>query len=268
MATRKKTKKPTPKKRKISHLRKPEELGLEAWQVALRKQFATVQKFKLKNIGVEPIFSEFEVTNPETKRGYRLAIRGMGLGVNYCSCPDFAVNTLGTCKHIEFTLGRLSRRRGGKTALAKGFTPTYSEFFLRYGARREAVFRPGTQCPESILKSARRFFGPDGVFREETSGQFHTFLAKVVGEHEVRCYDDALAFVSQIRDREELIRRIDEAFPNGAGDKGTKSLIKARLYPYQCEGALFAAKAGRCLIALVTSIPSMPGIFRSVKTKS
>ena len=253
MVTRKKAKKPTPKKRKISRLRKPEELSLEAWQVALRKQFAAVQKFKLKNIGAEPVFSEFEVTNPETKRTYRVAVRGMGLGENYCSCPDFAINTLGTCKHIEFALGRLRRRRGGgKAAFAKGFQPEYSEVFLRYGARREVVFRPGTKCPESLRESARRFFTPDGMFREDTCSQFHTFLAKAADEHdghEVRCYDDALAFVSQIRDRAELIRRIDAAFPKGAGDKGIKSLLKARLYPYQCEGALFAARAGRCLIA-------------------
>jgi len=252
MATRKKAKKPTPKKRKISRLRKPEELGLEAWQVALRKQFAAVQKFKLKNIGAEPVFSEFEVTNPETKRTYRVAIRGMDLGVNYCSCPDFAVNTLGTCKHIEFTLGRLGRRRGGKKAFANGFQPTYSEVFLRYGAKREVVFRPGTKCPESLRNSARLFFAPDGVFREETCSRFHTFLATAADEHnghEVRCYDDALGFASQIRDRAELIRRIDEAFPKGAADKGLESLLKTRLYAYQCEGALFAAKAGRCLIA-------------------
>jgi superfamily II DNA or RNA helicase len=252
MAARKKAKKTTPKKRKISRLRKPEELSLEAWQVALRKQFAAAKKFRLKNIGEEPVFSEFQVTNPETKGAYRVAIRGQGLGVNYCSCPDFATNTLGTCKHIEFTLRRLSRRRGGKAALAKGFQATYSEVFLRYGAKREVIFRPGAQCPESLRKSARRFFTPEGVFREETSKRFHTFLAKAAAQpegHEVRCYDDALAFVSHIRDREELIRRIDAAFPKGNKDKGIRSLLKTRLYPYQCEGALFAAKAARCLIA-------------------
>jgi len=252
MATCKKTKKQTSKKRKLSRLRKPEELSLEAWQVALRRQFAAEQKFRLRNIGAEPVFSEFHVTNPETKRTCRVAVRGEGLGVNYCSCPDFAINTLGTCKHIEFALRRLRRRRGGKAAFAEGFRPTYSEVFLQYGAKREVVFRPGTQCPESIRRSAGRFFGPDGLLGEEAYDRFHTFLAEMTADadgHEVRCYDDALAFVSQARDRAELVARIDAAFPNGAKDKALKSLLKARLYPYQCEGALFAAKAGRCLIA-------------------
>ncbi|MCK4850514.1 MAG: SWIM zinc finger family protein [Phycisphaerae bacterium] len=92
----------------------PSDLPLEQWQIALRKQFAQKQAFRLKNIGDVPIFSEFMVTNPQTNGKYRLAIRGQRIGDNYCSCPDFAVNTLGTCKHIEFALAKLQRKRGGR----------------------------------------------------------------------------------------------------------------------------------------------------------
>jgi hypothetical protein len=102
--------------KRISRIRKPEEMSLEAWQVALRRQFAQEQKFRVNNIGAEPVFSEFRVTNPQTGKTYRVAVRGERLGDNYCSCPDFATNTLGTCKHVEFTLAKLRRRRGAKAA--------------------------------------------------------------------------------------------------------------------------------------------------------
>jgi superfamily II DNA or RNA helicase len=236
--------------RQLSRLRKPEDLSLEAWQIALRRQFAAEQKFKIRNVGGHPIFSEFEVTNPQTRRVYRVAIRGNALGVNFCSCPDFAVNTLGTCKHIEFTLARLRRQRGGKTALARGFRPPYSEVYLRYGARRDVVFRPAVECPSHVRNLAAQYFGEDGVLRPEALPRFHVFLEKVSANgHEVRCYDDALAFVSQARDRQELCRRIEAAFPQGIHSKAFDSLLKVPLYPYQREGALFAARAGRCLIA-------------------
>ena len=107
---------------------------------------------------------------------YRLAIRGDGLGVNYCSCPDFATNTLGTCKHIEFTLARLRRRPGAGAALARGFQTAYSEAYLRYGAKRDVMFRPGTECPDSLKELAGRFFGPDGMLRDDAYSQFHEFL--------------------------------------------------------------------------------------------
>ena len=44
--------------------------------------------------------------------------------------------------------------------------------------------------------------------------------------------------------------RIDrEPFPRGIRSPAFKNLLKVPLYPYQREGALFAARAGRCLIA-------------------
>ncbi len=237
----------------VSRLRKPPEMSLEAWQIALRKQFAAELRLKVRNLGREPVFSEFAVTNPQTNRTYRVAVRGQGLGENFCSCPDFAVNTLGTCKHIEGVLARLGRTRGGKAALTAGFRPPYSEVFLRYGAKREVVFRAGTGCPAGIRQAAEDFFGPDGTLRSQAYGRFHVFLEKVSPQgadgHEVRCYDDALAFVSQVRDRAELVRRIDHAFPGGPEGAGWDGLLKVPLYPYQRQGALFAAKAGRCLIA-------------------
>jgi len=239
-----------PKDRKLSRLRQPAGMSLGQWQVGLRKQFGRQQKFQLKNLGSELLFSDFRVTNPETKRSYRVAIRGAALGENYCSCPDFAVNLLGTCKHIEFTLGRLERKSGAKAALALGFRPEYSEIYLHYGAAREVLFRPGTKCPDALRKSARNFFDADGRLRSDAFGRFPNFLKRAAsGRHELRCYADVLAYVAQVRDREALSKAVDKAFPAGARSAAFKTLLRADLYAYQRAGALFAAKAGRCLIA-------------------
>jgi superfamily II DNA or RNA helicase len=238
----------TPKK--LSRLRKPEHMSLEKWQVALRRQFGREQKFRLKNVGGDPIFSEFEVTNPETERTYRVAIRGCGLGENYCSCPDFAVNTLGTCKHVEFTLGKLERKRGAKLALAAGFQPPFSEIYLQYGARRVVLFRPGTECPHELRTYARQYVDAQHRLKPEAFARFHTFLKQAqAGKHEVRCYEDALGFIAQVRDKAALAHEVDKAFPSGVRSKAFQNLLKAELYPYQRTGALFAARAGRCLIA-------------------
>ena len=113
--------------KRVSRLRQPRDMTLSAWQTELRRQFGPDQDFKLENIGAEPIFSEFHVTNSTSGGTYRVAIRGIEPGVNFCSCADFATNMLGTCKHVEFALAKLHRKRGGKRALAEGFQPAYSE---------------------------------------------------------------------------------------------------------------------------------------------
>jgi hypothetical protein len=50
---------------KLSRLHKPAGMSLEDWQIELRRQFGRDQSFALKNLGEHPIFSEFEVTNPQ-----------------------------------------------------------------------------------------------------------------------------------------------------------------------------------------------------------
>ena len=48
----------------VSHLRRPIGMDVQAWQTQLRRQFGRAQSFKLKNVGNESIFSDFQVTNP------------------------------------------------------------------------------------------------------------------------------------------------------------------------------------------------------------
>ncbi len=224
-------------------------MSLEAWQRALRRQFGRAQPFALKNLGAGPVFSDFEVRNPQSRGTYRVAIRGAEPGENHCTCPDFATNALGTCKHLEFVLGKLERRRGAKAVLARGFRPPYSEIVLQYGAKREVRFRPGAACPPALTKLAGKYFDASHFLRPDAFAAFQSFLSKAANlGHDLRCYDDALGAVAEVRDRERREQRIAEAFPRGARDRAWRTLLKATLYDYQREGALFAARAGRSLI--------------------
>ena len=245
---RKKAASSVPKKTPRAH--RPDGMTLEEWQIALRREFALEQDFRLKNLGGEPIFSEFAVTNPKTQRTYRVAIRGERPGDNFCSCPDFAVNTLGTCKHVEFTLAKLRRTRGAKETFARGFRPSYSEVCLRYGLKRDVVFRPGTTSPRWLSDLAASYFDPDGVLKPEAYAGFDNFLREAGRDgHELRCYEDAIGFVAQVRDQATRRERVDEAFSQDADSPALEKLLKVPLYPYQRTGALFAARAGRCLLA-------------------
>jgi len=222
---------------------------LEDWQRVLRRQFGREQNFGLKNRGDHDIFSEFQVTNPQSKSTNRVIIRGPELGDNFCSCGDFATNTLGTCKHIEFTLAALERKRGGKSALAVGYQPPYSEVVLQYGAQREVRFRPGSDCSVDMSRLAAKYFGADGMLLPDAWGRFEIFLNEAGKlDDDLRCREDVLEFVAELRDRERRQEILRQAFPKGALDPDMKKLVSVPLYDYQAEGALFAARAGRCLL--------------------
>jgi superfamily II DNA or RNA helicase len=225
-------------------------MPIEEWQRRLRAQYGAEQDFALKNIGEHKILSEFCVTNPASKNTYRVAIRGERPGDNYCSCPDFATNALGTCKHVEFTLAALRKKRGGVRALAAGFQPAWSEVYVTYGLERTVRFRPGIECPKEVARAAARTFDEEGRIRPDAHTHFDAFLTRIEAiDHEVRVYDDALGLVAEMRDQDIRRRKIDAAFTRGVTSPAFKDLLKVGLYPYQREGALFAAKAGRSLIA-------------------
>jgi superfamily II DNA or RNA helicase len=234
---------------KLSRLHKPADMSLEAWQRELRRQFGREQPFTLKNAGAEPVFSDFHVSNPRSGGAYRVAIRGPRPGDNYCSCPDFATNALGTCKHVEFVLRKLESRARTRVVLKRGFQPPFSEIVLQYGARRDVRFRPGTACPRRLTALATRYFDSQQILHAGAYATFESFLSQAAKfDHDLRCYDDVLGFVAEVRDRSRREQCIADAFPRGVRDPGLQTLLKSELYEYQCAGALFAARAGRCLI--------------------
>lgn len=234
---------------KLNRAKRPEGMSLEEWQIALRKDHGRKQNFHIQNIGDDPIFSEFTVRNPQSHSSYRVVIRGAKLGDNSCTCGDFLTNTLGTCKHIEYTLAQLENKRGGRKALDEGRSAGYSEVYLRYGNQREVIFRPGTDCSRELNRVASEYFSDEGVLRADLAEKFDEFLERArTFEHELRVRDDvapSLAEQRDIHEREEILKR---EYPRGAKSAALKKLLKVPLFDYQAEGALFAARAGRCLI--------------------
>lgn len=236
---------------KLSRTHAPSDLDPLVWQRALRRQFGREQAFGLENIGSEPFFSEFRVSNPQSNTHYRVAIRGQRPGDNFCACPDYASNELGTCKHIEFTLSRLEKKRGAKTAFARGYQPPFSEVYLRNDATRTIHFRAGTDCPQTLREEATQVFDEAHawVLQEARFDALEPFLTRVARSgHELRAYDDALDFVAGQRDAVRRVIALDSIFPRATNDPLLKKLLKVPLYPYQAEGALFAVRAGRVLI--------------------
>lgn len=239
-----------PIKLKVPRTHKPDDLSVEDWQRALRKQFGEQQKFVLRNAGDHPVFSEFSLTNPASGKTYKLAVRGRDPGDNYCSCPDFSINNLGTCKHLEFALAKLEKKPGAKKAFKAGFTPPYSEVFLHYGLRREIRFKPGADAPPELRSLARSYFDPHGSLKPGHTLDFPAFVdaARRIAGHDVRCYDDVMAFVAERQDEEHRAGIVSGKLKKGIHSPLFHRLLKTELYPYQKEGALFAVRAGRCLI--------------------
>ena len=116
------------------------------------------------------------------------------------------------------------------------------------------VFGPAANCPEALRTLAAKYFDARGLLKPEAYARFEAFLREAAhlareADHELRCYEDTIGFIAQVRDQAWRRARIDETFPQGAESPAFEGLLKVSLYPYQRQGALFAARAGRCLLA-------------------
>ncbi|OFX59865.1 MAG: helicase [Bacteroidetes bacterium GWA2_30_7] len=237
----------TKKEVKVSYHKKPENLTLENWQIALRKQIATEQIYEVENIGESPVFSDFLVTNHQTKNTYKVAIRDVKNGLNFCSCPDFKTNLLGTCKHIEYLIQSFTKSSKLKKIMKAGFHPEYSSLSLRYGTERKIHLRIGSENKSEIQKLSSKYFDNENFLTENSFYKIENFINEVkLLNPTFRAYPDAIDFIIDKREK----KRREEIISTNYSDKNSlDSLIQTKLYPYQKHGVLFAAKAGRCLIA-------------------
>ena len=257
---------------KLSRTLAPQGMSPEQWQIALRQQYGKEQHFGLENLGTEPVFSEFAVHNPETNSRYRVKVRGLQAGDNHCTCMDFATNELGTCKHIAFVLSKLQAKRGVKKQLAQGFRPAYSELVLRQDQGVRAVYwLVGLDCPPRVLQAAQQLFGlalPPPTVAASTlaspcrllpqPGQHLQHALNSLNEwaklcaqlgHALQMDQEVKNHLASLSDAEHRAQVLQAVYPPAKAAQALQKLIKVPLYPYQVEGALFAARAGRALIA-------------------
>ena len=244
---RKKTTSAAKKPETVPYHRKPEELTLAQWQIALRKQFVTGKRFDIKKLGGHPVFSDYSVYNPETKNTYKVALRNNDQVMNFCSCLDFKTNHLGTCKHIEAVLLDIQSKPRLTSLLNKGFTPPYTSVYLQYGKERVVKLRIGTDNTVRFKNIASEYFDRELKLTSFGFINFERFLERANSiDSDFRCYDDALEFILESREKQKRHQWIDDSYPTGEELDG---ILATKLFPYQQKGILFAAKAGRSLIA-------------------
>jgi SNF2 family DNA or RNA helicase len=122
--------------------------------------------------------------------------------------------------------------------------------YLNYGVRRTIRFKAGKGAPPALLQLSSRYFDKDGILKEDHILDFHRFLNEAPRDngHELRCYDDVMAYVAEHQDAAHRQSIVDDRLKEGIDSTLFDTVLKTPLYPYQREGALFAIIAGRCLI--------------------
>ena len=218
-------------------------------QIDLRRRRARSANLQIENLGKNRVFSDYKVTNPQTKGQYTVAVRGFDTGDNTCTCPDFKSNTLGTCKHIEAVLEKL--QADGDPGKRRKAAVTRPEVTLDYGA---AQLRLRLQLPprhsDPLDQLAKRFFDEAGTWTGKHGYDELVAAIESVPE-QVTVMSDAMDFIDREVERRDLARRETELLAEldrDGDDAPTRNLLKVPLYDFQARGAVFLACRVRSIL--------------------
>jgi len=197
----------------------------------------------------QPTFGAFAIRSTSGST-YDVEIRSLVARENSCACPDWRVNGLGTCKHVEGALAALGRK--GKRALAVA---------ARAGSPRVEVFPAGDGSGAILVRwpadaTAVAAILADHVTAEGVlAGDPLTSLPALrdaladAPSGSVR-FSRHLDFILEEASRRR--RRSDDrtAFlAEVAAGTATTDIVRHPLLPYQVEGMLHLAFAERALLA-------------------
>ena len=193
-------------------------------------------------------FGSFQVQS-STGSGYVVEIRHLERRINSCTCRDFEVAGLGTCKHIEGVLnligGSRSRMRLGNPSRQ---SPRIEVYPQSISDASPAILVPEGDLPPGLQQEVENLIGD---FRQLQDNQALMELRRLADEHPhhlrvsrllERWQDHQVARESPAKRRKTFLDEVE------AG-RQTFEVLNFPLFPYQREGMMHLAFKERALLA-------------------
>ncbi|MEI6278491.1 MAG: DEAD/DEAH box helicase [Verrucomicrobiae bacterium] len=217
----------------------------DADELAKRRLRAREERHRITNLDTaHPVFSNFEIKSPSGMT-YRAEIRDIASRQFSCTCTDFRINGLGTCKHIEAILLQLARRHRAEFQAAGRVASPRADIVPDITAGCLRVERNVAKLPPRL----RARFDSDGLQGEALDP------AELIGEiraarsRALRISQDVQPWLdARVRERDRILsrREYEVGVANGTHPE---HVTHSPLFPYQREGMLHLAFNERALLA-------------------
>lgn len=216
-------------------------------EIEKRRERAREESFSISSLdNTDRILSSFRV---ESASGavYTVELFDLKNPQFGCSCVDFRINGLGTCKHVEATLLYLKGRFSKLFSTATRTDPPRAVVDVDRENSRLRLDPKGATLPPSLK----------GFFREK-SGRIHDLSPEeqlqeirkqIIKGAPVRVTLDAERWVKMMNHRLESSRLRREYEQNVQSGKWPAQETRVPLFPYQREGMLHLAFSERALLA-------------------
>ncbi|PYQ60661.1 MAG: hypothetical protein DMF53_16645, partial [Acidobacteria bacterium] len=219
-------------------------------EIQRRRQRAASEALTVEALEPDhPVFGTFRVSS-ETGSAYEVEIRSLYEHNNSCGCPDYEVNGLGTCKHVEAVLARVSSSRKTRQA------PRRIEVFLRRTGeqpevRAQMLERSGSSAAYALIA---RYFTDQGALRGNPLSRLPDLARALAAAPPrvragIRLSRHLLPWIEQERRKAARQTARERFLADVQAGRATLDLVRVPLYPYQQEGMLHLAFTERALLA-------------------
>jgi hypothetical protein len=217
-------------------------------EIERRRQRAAGEVLAVEALEPEhPVFGTFRVSS-EAGSSYEVEIRSLAERDNSCGCPDYEVNGLGTCKHVEAVLARVGTAR--QTAKPR------IEVFLRRTGDRPEVRAQGLERPDAsrAMILADRYFTTKGALRGDPLVRLPALARALAAappqvRAEIRLSRHLLPWVEEQRRKASRQTARERFLAEVQAGRASLEVVNVPLYPYQQEGMLHLAFTERALLA-------------------
>ena len=221
----------------------------DADEINKRRLRAREEKFQIHNLDAQhPVFSNFQVHSASGLL-YSVEIRDVARRFFSCSCVDFRINQLGTCKHVEAVLLLLhsSFKKLFNAAKLSGSDRIDIVPDTAAGTLRAVIPANGKPLPRSL----RRWFNPDGSATtqarpEETVEALAKLQARIPALRLSQEIEPWIVNRRRAIESKELRHRYELKVQSGEWPLQETTVP---LFPYQREGMLHLAFTERALLA-------------------
>ena len=187
---------------------------------------------------------------------YTVEIRSLTQAINSCSCPDFHVNTLGTCKHIERVLHQLHHHEKKKISESTKIDSPFVEIFLESSEKpfisiawpkQESLSAEHKEVIAAYFSANNRLIAP--LLPGMTSIEYALSKFPRHIREKIRISSYLESRLSDLKRREAHNLSREQFLEDVKQGKRSMQMLTVPLYPYQEEGMLHLAFQGRALLA-------------------
>ncbi|MBK8870738.1 MAG: SWIM zinc finger family protein [Elusimicrobia bacterium] len=233
-------------------------LDVERVERAARQSSAKSQDLRIDRRPAQSLLGEYRVGSSAKGQTYTVTVRDARWENASCTCPDYRVNELHLCKHIERVREKLSTRSALARLEQEAAALRHISLYVAPRPSHEGPFHPAEDIrlhvPPALADRTgdhQTGFVPNGRPPKEQMKAIAHMVRRLKRIAPVRVDGEVNALLKREVESAEWEKRIDviarhpETHPVWKKSAGA---LRLELHPYQVQGILFAARKRRAFL--------------------